>query len=159
MIHGRLPKLCGHFTKRPRLAAVEGVKLSGYIRIDHGNLIRSSRKTGKAAGVIVGVAVPQRMFLPAVMVLNNDAGQTFRVVVPSDTPLKLVVRSQVVQFADDQGRALAVKDPPQLLQVSPGPAVGDSVQGEGLTEIDRKSNGRRPSRGGNQSCHLSSSPY
>jgi hypothetical protein len=67
---------------------------------------RDNEQPGIGATLIVGVWTPSGVFLPAQDLKEDKKGRTYRLLVPFDTDLKLLVRGQQVQLENDKGKKI-----------------------------------------------------
>lgn len=87
---------------------------------DDGGLMSNRQQSGKPLGLVVGVWAPGGRFHPATAMVDDSRGRTYGLVVPVDTSLNLVVRSQNVQMNDSHGQAVSAQAAPQQFRVSRG---------------------------------------
>ncbi len=92
-----------------------------YVRMDDpSSLMQTPQTPGKSTAILVSVAEPRGMMHHAAVVANDASGRTYRVVVPADSSLNLLVHSPNVQLNDAQGNPLAAQPAPTPFQVSHG---------------------------------------
>lgn len=85
---------------------------------DSTNLKHSRQQGSKSVGLLIGVGAPQGMFHHASVVLDDEMGRTYRVVVPFDNPVSLLVKGNELKLDDDKGKPLAANAPAQTIQVN-----------------------------------------
>jgi hypothetical protein len=70
-----------------------------------------TRDHGKAPGahLMVGIGTNEALFRPAARVAEDPNGQTYQVLIPFDTPAKLVFSSEYFQIADERGTPMQAR--------------------------------------------------
>lgn len=64
--------------------------------------------TGSSAGdIIVGVLLPQSLFLPMRMASSDATGRTYDAAIPTNVPVQVQIHSMHLEIADTQGVSLA----------------------------------------------------
>jgi hypothetical protein len=92
-----------------------------YVRMDDpAGFMQNQQTSGKSTAILVSVAEPRGIMHHSAVVVDDASGRTYRIVVPADTSLNLLVQSPNVQLNDAQGAQLAAQPAPTPFQVSHG---------------------------------------
>ncbi len=104
---------------------------------DPGGLIAQNEGKTPGAGMIVGIGGPVNIFTPFFVDGTSSTGRDQSILVPYNTPLKIVVHSSFYSMADAGGKAVPTSSttPITIATTDPDAAIGFQITGVQSTAI------------------------